>query len=162
MVTPLLTEDLSDLLELVKRADSVELKLTIPETAQRSTISALALDPLDAQIRQAFFLDTPDLALNRVGVVARVRRVQGKGDDSVVKLRPIVPDQLSQDVRASRDLVVEVDAMPGGYVCSASFRAKRTPKPVAGDPWRVAAPQAVHEAAARLLRGARTGGSVAR
>lgn len=126
----LLSDDLTKLLELVEDADSVELKLTIPESAQRSAIAALQLDPLDAQIRQVFFFDTPDLALNHVGVVARARRVQGKGDDSVIKLRPLVPGQLTPEVRSSRDLVVEVDASPGGYVCSGSFKAKQTPTPV--------------------------------
>src|SRR4051812_46047499 len=49
------------------------------------------MDPLEGQIRQVYFFDTPDLALFQQGVVARARRVQKKGDDSVVKLRPIVP-----------------------------------------------------------------------
>jgi hypothetical protein len=113
---------LEDLLALVKDADSVELKLTVPESDQRSAVSALGMDPLDAQIRQVFFFDTPDLTLNRHGIVPRARRVQGKGDDSVVKLRPVVPSELSADLRRSPNLGVEVDAMPGGYVCSASMK----------------------------------------
>ena len=52
------------------------------------------MDPLEAQIRQVFFFDTPDLALDKPGVVVRARRIQGKGDDSVVKLRPVVPVEL--------------------------------------------------------------------
>ena len=56
-------EQLGELLELVKGADSVELKLTVPDD-QRSTVAALGMDPLDAQIRQMFFFDTPELALN--------------------------------------------------------------------------------------------------
>jgi hypothetical protein len=40
------------------------------------------------------FFDTPDLALNKAGVVVRARRVQGRSDDTVVKLRPIVPGEL--------------------------------------------------------------------
>jgi hypothetical protein len=87
-------EQLGEVLELVKGADSVELKLTVPESSQRSTAAALEMDPLDAQIRQVFFFDTPELALNEAGVVARARRVQGKGNDSVVKLRPVVPAEL--------------------------------------------------------------------
>ena len=43
--------------------------------------------------RSSFF-DTPDLTLNQHGVVVRVRRVQGKPADSVIKLRPVVPDEL--------------------------------------------------------------------
>src|SRR5215213_8613054 len=87
---------LAELLPLIEGADSVELKLTVPAETQRPAIRALGLDPLDAQVRQVFFFDTPELALFEHGVVVRARRVQGKGDDSVVKLRPVVPDELSR------------------------------------------------------------------
>ena len=117
-------DDLVRLLELVKGADSVEMKLTVPEDAHRSAIAALGMDPLQAQIRQVFFFDTPDLALNKAGVVARVRRIQGRDADSVVKLRPVVPDELPAEVRRSPTFGVEVDVMPGGYVCSASLKGK--------------------------------------
>ncbi len=126
----LVSAELLELMELVRDADSVELKLTIPESDQRSTIAALEIDPLDSQIRQVFFFDTPDLALNKAGVVVRARRVQGKGDDSVVKLRPVVPNEMPAELRASPAFGVEVDAMPGGYVCSASLKSKPTPQPV--------------------------------
>ncbi len=100
-------------LALIKDSDSVELKLTIPETEHSSTVAALRIDPLDAQIRQVFFFDTPDLTLYEQGVVVRARRVQKKGDDSVVKLRPVVPTQLPSGVRRLPEFGVEVDAMPG-------------------------------------------------
>src|SRR5687767_3426558 len=87
-------EDLEQLLDLAAGADSVELKLTVPEDAHRSAIAALELDPLDAQIRLVCFFDTPELTLNDAGLIVRARRVQGREDDSVVKLRPVVPDQL--------------------------------------------------------------------
>ena len=108
-------------------ADSAELKLTVPESGQRATARALDLDPLDAQIRQVFFFDTPDLALNAAGVVARARRIQGKASDSVVKLRPVIPDELPDELRKSPAFGVEVDAMPGGFVCSASLKGKLGP-----------------------------------
>ena len=114
--------ELAELLELVRGADSVELKLTVPEPDQRSTVEALGMDPIDAQIRQVFFFDTPDLALNRAGVVVRARRVQRKGEDSVVKLRPVVPAELPGKLRRSPAFGVEVDAMPGGFVCSGSLK----------------------------------------
>jgi len=118
-----LTDDqLAELLDLMEGADSVELKLTVPDSAQRSTVMALGMDPLDAQIRQVFFFDTPDLALNRNGVVVRLRRVQKKGDDSVVKLRPVLPSELPAGLRRLPGFGVEVDAMPGGFVCSASMK----------------------------------------
>jgi hypothetical protein len=115
-------DDLQRLLTLLRGADSTELKLTVPDSEQRSAVAALGMDPLDAQIRQVYFFDTPDLALNRQGLVVRARRVQQRDDDSVVKLRPVVPDELPGGLRKSKDLVVEVDAMPGGYVCSASMK----------------------------------------
>ena len=113
---------LEEMMALTSHADSVELKLTVPDTSTRSTVDGLGMDPLEAQIRQVYFFDTPDLRLNQQGVVVRARRVQGRGDDTVVKLRPIVPDQLPPTVRKAKSMVVEVDAMPGGYVCSASFK----------------------------------------
>ena len=98
--------------------------MTLPEATHRSAIAALGLDPLEAQIRQVFFFDTPDLQLNQAGVVVRARRVAGRGGDTVVKLRPVVPDELPEDLRHSGSIGVEVDTMPGGYVCSASMKGK--------------------------------------
>jgi hypothetical protein len=111
-----------ELIELIRGADTVELKLTVPDAGHRSAADALGMDPMDAQIRQVFFFDTPDLTLNQAGVVVRARRVQGKGDDSVVKLRPVVPDELPKKLRRSPTFGVEVDAMPGGFVCSGSMK----------------------------------------
>jgi hypothetical protein len=128
---PRLTDaQLEEMLALTSHADSVELKLTVPDVQRRSMVSALGMDPLDAQIRQVYFFDTPDLRLNKAGVVVRARRVQGRDNDTVVKLRPIVPDELPPSVRNAKTMVVEVDAMPGGYVCSASFKGTTGP----GDP----------------------------
>ena len=118
-------DQLVEMMALIRDADSVELKLTIPEGAQRSAIQALRMDPLEAQIRQVFFFDTADLALQSAGVVVRARRVQRKGDDSTVKLRPVVPSDLPDDLRADAAFNVEVDAMPGGFVCSGRSRARR-------------------------------------
>jgi hypothetical protein len=123
-------EEVEQLVAVIKDADSVELKVTVPEQDQRSTVAALGMDPLDAQIRQVFFFDTPDLLLDKHGVVARARRVQKKGDDSVIKLRPVVPSELPGRVRRSPSFGVEVDAMPGGFVCSGSMKAALGPTAV--------------------------------
>jgi hypothetical protein len=123
-------EELAELLDLIKESDSVELKLTVPEFHQRTTVVALGMDPLEAQIRQVFFFDTPELALDEQGVVVRARRIQGKGDDSVVKLRPVVPDALPEDLRRSANFRVEVDALPGGFVCSGSLKRALGPTAV--------------------------------
>jgi hypothetical protein len=126
----LISEELLELRRLVKGADSIELKLTLPDYSYRSAAAALGVDPLEAQIRQVFFFDTPDLDLNRAGVVARARRVQGRDDDSVVKLRPVVPADLPAELRRLPEFVVEVDALPGGYVCSASLKGSMPPTAV--------------------------------
>jgi hypothetical protein len=120
-------EDLQKMLALTKDADSVELKLTVPDANQRSAVTALGMDPLDGQIRQAYFFDTPDLACNKQGVVVRARRVQRRHDDSVIKLRPVVPGNLPADLRSDKHMVVEVDMIPGGYVCSASLKGVPDP-----------------------------------
>ena len=62
------------------------------------------------------------------------QRIQGKGEDSVVKVRPVDPDRLDAEWRVSPNMKVEVDAMPGGYVCSASVKGK----PADGDTRSVA------------------------
>jgi hypothetical protein len=135
---PRLSDDqVREVLERIKGADSVELKLTVPDEDRRSTVMALGMDPLDAYIRQVVFFDTPDLALEGAGVVVRVRRSQGRSDDSVVKLRPVVPGELPDEVRAAEAFGVEVDAMPGGFVCSGSYKgelkAGRVKEAIAGE-----------------------------
>lgn len=110
------------MLDLIKDSDSVELKLTVPDSGHFAVAAALGMDPLDAEIRQVYFFDTPDLRLNRQGVVVRARRVQGKEGDSVVKLRPVVPADLPKKRRKAPGFKVEVDAMPGGHVCSGSLK----------------------------------------
>jgi hypothetical protein len=115
-------EEHAELISLIKGADSVELKLTLPVSHRSAASAALGIDPLEGEMRQVFFFDTPELALYQNGLVVRARRVQRKGDDSVVKLRPVVPDELPDELRGSRSFGVEVDAMPGGYVCSGSMK----------------------------------------
>lgn len=120
-------DQLADVLPLTRSADSVELKVSVPDSDRRSAVAALDIDALDAQIRQVVFLDTPDLTLNRRGLVLRVRRVQGKPADSIVKLRPVVPRTLPAAVRKSPNFSVEVDVMPGGFVCSGTMKSEHDP-----------------------------------
>jgi hypothetical protein len=123
--TPALPDaQLAELLSLLRGSDSVELKLTVPPAQQREAIRELGLDPLDVQVRQVMFFDTPDLALDRAGVVVRARRIQGRPGDSVVKLRPLDPERVDQDVRRLSGFGVEVDAIPGGFVCSGRLKGE--------------------------------------
>src|SRR5262245_54473946 len=115
------------LLDAIKGVDSVELKLTVPEPAQLTAARPLGLEPLQAEMRQVFFFETPDLGLDKKGLVVRARRSQKKGDDTVVKLRPVVPSELPAGVRRSANFWIELDASPKGYVVSGSM--KGVPKP---------------------------------
>jgi hypothetical protein len=126
LAKPLSREKLDEMFKLVKGATSVELKLSVPVGAGSATVKGLGFDPVEAQPRQAFFFDTPDLALNKAGVVVRARRIQGGDGDTVVKLRPVDPSTIDPDLRRSAAFKIEVDAMPGGFVCSASFKGTCT------------------------------------
>ena len=79
---------------------------------------------------RVFCLDTPDRALDRHGVVARVRSIAGRPDDSVVKLRPVDPRGLSPRLRRSKRFVVEVDALPADFVCSGALKTRLGPHAV--------------------------------
>jgi len=117
---------LAQVMALIKGADSVELKVTVPATEHRATITGLPMDPVEAQPRQVYFFDTPDLTLNKAGVVVRARRIQGGRGDTVIKLRPVVPEELPPDLRRSAAFNVEVDVLPGGFVCSGSLKGRST------------------------------------
>ncbi|TIC88094.1 adenylate cyclase [Nocardioides sp. GY 10113] len=124
-IAPRLThEQLGELLALLQGSDSVELKVTVPQADRRATVERLGMDVLDAEIRQVAFFDTPDLRLFEHGVVVRARRIQRRDGDSVVKLRPVDPAHLTDKLRKAAGFGVEVDALPGGFVCSARMKAK--------------------------------------
>jgi hypothetical protein len=118
--------EVAQLLELSKGVDSIELKVTVPASAHRATIRGLPLDPVEAQPRQVFFFDTPDLALDKAGVIVRARRIQGGRGDTVVKLRPVVPAELPDEIRRLPTFNVEIDVIPGGFVCSGSAKGRTT------------------------------------
>jgi hypothetical protein len=120
----LIGDELAAMLGVLADVDSVELKVTVPDEMRRSAVGALEMDPLEGIVRQVWFFDTPDLALERAGLVVRARRTQGRGDDSVVKLRPVVPKDLPEALRASPSFKTEIDVLPGGWVCSGSLRAE--------------------------------------
>ncbi len=116
-------DELDLLLTLSQSADRVELKLTVPESAQDATCAALGVDFARAPAYRVYYLDTEDRALYRHGVIARVRSVHRRPGDSVIKLRPVSPDGSPSALRRSKQFVVEVDGMPGCYVCSAALKA---------------------------------------
>jgi len=110
-------------LGILKDAESIELKLTVLDDERDLAVVQLDLDVLHAELRQVMFFDTPDLRLHRAGLIVRARRTR-KGGDSVIKLRPIVPRELPRRLRRSDRFLIEIDAMPGAYVCSGSLRER--------------------------------------
>jgi len=114
-------QELQDILTGFGGLDGVELKMTIDDSDRQSVVKALDMDPLEGQLRQVIFFDTNDLALNRAGVVLRARRIQGEKGDTVIKLRPVSPSQVSPKLRSMPAFKVELDVMPERYVCSGSF-----------------------------------------
>jgi len=116
-------DEIAEVVSLFKQSDSVEFKLIVPDTDRMAAVNALAMDALDAEIRQVVFFDTPDLKLSRAGIIVRARRIR-KGGDTVVKLRPLNPDRLAEKLRRSGSFVTEVDLTPGSFVCSGSMKGK--------------------------------------
>jgi len=121
---------LRKLVELGSASDFIELKLSVPAPHHRATIRGLGLDPVEAQPRQAYFFDTPDLRLSKAGLVLRARRIQGGRADTVIKIRPVDPVRVDPELRRSESFKVELDVVPGGFVCSASFKGVCTGKEV--------------------------------
>jgi hypothetical protein len=117
-------EELLEMLDRMVEVPSVELKMNVPAD-QRMALSGLHFDAMEGRLREVYFFDTPDLTLFHNGVVARARRTQRADDDTVVKLRPAAPEQLSPAVRASRNLKLEMDVTRGAYVVSASLKGRR-------------------------------------
>ena len=91
--TPTLSDqDFAELVALTKGADSVELKLTVP-VSDRSRGAALGVDPSTLR----FGRSTSSTRRSRGQQEWRRRPCPprpGEGDDTVVKLRPVVPKEL--------------------------------------------------------------------
>jgi len=111
---------IAEALKLAEDVERVEFKLTVRDTDRASAIEALDLDVLEAELRQVVFFDTPDLRLNRAGLVVRARRIR-KGGDTTVKVRPVIVDALPGKLRRSRNFSIELDAMPSALVTSGSL-----------------------------------------
>ncbi len=97
------------------RLDRVEVKILVPEVGYEALRSELGAQATCT--RWVYYLDTPGLDLAGQGVVIRARTAsRGRDDcfrgDSVVKLRRDGPARLPRGVRRSRNLSVELDALP--------------------------------------------------
>ena len=121
-------EQLQQVLDVLSGADSVELKLTLVETKRAGWRKRLGIDPLEAELRQVFFLDTKDLALNGAGVVVRVRRRQGEKGDTVVKIRPVDPASSLTSFGPIRGSAWRLTLCPGAMSARRRRKARPTMK----------------------------------
>jgi hypothetical protein len=111
--------ELTELLTLTTVcSDTVELKLTIPDSDQRPTTRALGIDPFEAEVRQLVYFDTRGLDLDRLGLAISAERVRGSIAHAVVQVTPMAPGSLPAHLRVGEDFALEVEVTRGGFVSS--------------------------------------------
>lgn len=133
--TPSLWSALDHPAGILAAADRVELKVIVAAAQHGAVLAVLDRPQRRTRRRQVYYLDTPDLALARCGMIVRARRTRRPGGggcaDSMVKLRRPVPVELTGRVRRSPNLAVELDALPGRTDWAASLRRSLGPSVVA-------------------------------
>lgn len=101
--------------------DAIEIKVTIPDMQIEAALSRYKLTVDNDEERYIYFFDTPNLDLFRAGMFARARRIVGEDDDSTVKFRPVVPDEVPTRWRKFAGFKLEADASETDVVKSASL-----------------------------------------
>jgi hypothetical protein len=102
--------------------ESVEIKLTVRNDQEGLVRDALARADAEAEERTVYFFDTPDLRLYDAGLVVRARQRDGE-DDSTVKLRPVVPNEIHSSWKKLAEFTIQLDAVGTNMVCSAKLEA---------------------------------------
>ena len=105
-----------------RHVDRVELK-TILDVELEEALSVLDVRVEPPQLRLVHYLDTPDLALHRRGIIVRTRVTDGVDEDVVVKLRHAEP----QARRPIGGLTLELDVLPDVTIWSASIKRRVRP-----------------------------------
>ncbi len=95
-----------------------------PNDEQRA-YEALDIERRDATRREIYFFDTPELTLNKAGVVIRARAKEDEDHDSVIKIRPVDPDKVDEKWQEENGFKIEADAVGDKVVMSASFKDKK-------------------------------------
>jgi len=103
---------------LTGQVPKVELKVAV----SNNDLYALGADLSGGLSRKVYFLDTVDRALQRHGVIVRIRSTKGRGGDAVVKLRPVLPKALPGWLRNDDGFAVEIDALPDNYACTGALK----------------------------------------
>ena len=108
---------LPEVLDAGLAVDRVELKALL-DCEFETALSVLGQEVNLPQVRRLHYLDTPDLALLRRGVIVRARATAGVGDEVVVKVRRPRLDMQ----RLTSDLPLELDALPTEAAWAASLQ----------------------------------------
>ncbi len=109
----------------IEGADKVEIKITVAKNDEERAYESLDVGRRDAARREIYFFDTPELALNKAGVVLRARAIEDDDHDSVVKIRPVDPDKLDEKWQDVNGFKLEADTVGDKVVMSASLKAEQ-------------------------------------
>jgi len=109
----------------IEGSDKVEIKITVKKDDEDRAYEALDIKNRHAVRREIYFFDTPELSLNKAGLVLRARAVEDDDHDSVVKIRPVDPDKVDEKWRDEDGFKIEADAVGDKVIKSASFKDKQ-------------------------------------
>jgi hypothetical protein len=109
----------------IEGSDKVEIKITVTRNDEERAYEALDIKNRDAVRREIYFFDTPELTLNKAGVVLRARAIEDDDHDSVVKIRPVDPGKVDDEWKDTDGFKLEADVVGDKVVMSASFKVKQ-------------------------------------
>jgi hypothetical protein len=117
--------ELTRSLELDPAVETVEMKITARAVDEDLVLSVLEREGAEPESREVYFFDTQGLALFEAGIVLRARLVRDGADDSTVKLRPVVPDEIADEWKRTSGFEIEIDAVGDELVCSAKLSVEQ-------------------------------------
>ena len=100
---------------------AIEIKITAQARDEDAVRLALDSADIEAERREIWFYDTPELDLFEAGLVLRARLVHGDADDSTVKLRPVDPRTVDDYWKKTPGFEIELDAVGEDAICSAKL-----------------------------------------
>jgi hypothetical protein len=104
---------------------AIEIKLTANAQDEHAVREAFDAEDVEAERREIYLYDTLGLDLFEAGVVLRARLVRDGADDSTVKLRPVVPERLSDEWKQTEGFEVELDAVGDQAICLAKLTVEQ-------------------------------------
>jgi hypothetical protein len=100
---------------------AVEIKVTIRAQQEMKAVRLFGLDRSNAESREIYFFDTPELDYFKRRVVLRARMIRNGPDDSTVKIRPVDPDRIAPQWKNLQGFKLEADVAGAKVVRSASL-----------------------------------------